>query len=78
MSQVIGTKTYIIVTALGNVAMRHQLVTDYSVEDIVRDKALSQARLVHMINIGNNLDSNAVLPVESLPTIFQGSEELNA
>ena len=77
MSELIETKTYLIVTALGNIALRRHLVSDYSVEDMVRSRAISQARLVQMMNVGNNLDGNPTLPAEALPTVFQESEELS-
>jgi hypothetical protein len=70
MSKVLSDQTYLIATALGNVAVTQTLVTDYSVEDIMRGKAEAQAKALQMINIGKELDGNPDLPVDVLPTMF--------
>jgi hypothetical protein len=75
LSKVVAERTYLIATQLGNMLVKNQLVTEYDVEDIVREQAISQARLIHMLNISKEIDANAMLPKESLPTIFKNSEE---
>lgn len=75
MSKVVAERTYLIATQLGNMLVKNQLVVEYDVEDIIREQAISQARLIHMLNISKEIDSNAMLPKESLPTIFKNSEE---
>lgn len=75
MSKVVAEKTYLIATQLGNMLVKNQLVTDYDIEDIVREQAVSQARLIHMLNISKEIDANALLPKEALPTVFKNSEE---
>lgn len=76
MSKIVATQTYLISTVMGNIAVKTQLITDYDVEQIVRDKAASQARMVQMLNLSKELDGNPNLPPESVPSIFLGSEEV--
>ena len=76
MSKVVRTKTYLIATALGNVAVKTLLIQGYDVEDVVRQKATSQARLIQMVNVGKEIQSNADIPAESLPTVFANSDEV--
>lgn len=75
MSQVEAQKMYLISTALGNVAVRTLLVSDFDVEDIVHNRAISQARQLQFINIGKKIDENALLPNEAIPTVFKDNEE---
>lgn len=75
MSKVAAERTYLISTQLGNMVVKTQLVTDYDVEDVIREQAVTQARLIHMLNISKEIDANALLPKESLPTVFKNSDE---
>lgn len=52
-----------------------QLLTDFDIEDVVHSQAISQCRLLQMMNIGREIDANASLPREVLPTIFRNNEE---
>ena len=74
MSKIIATKTYLIATVLGNIAVRNDLVSGYDVEDIVHEKAESQARAIQMMNIGKDLKSNPNLPAEALPSVFANND----
>ena len=75
MSKVEASQTYLIATALGNMAVKDEILSDFDVEDIVRNNAVSQARLIQFLNIGAELNENAQLPSEALPTVFQEEEE---
>lgn len=75
MSKAVAKKTYLIATTLGNIALREELIQDYDVEDVVRGKAESQARLIQMINVGKELVGNPNFPSEVLPTVFKDSED---
>lgn len=68
-------KTYLIATAVGNMKVTSQLVTDYDIEDLVHSQAISQCRLVHLSNLGKEIDANAALPKEVLPSVFRNNEE---
>lgn len=75
MSKIIATKSYLIATAVGNIKVVGTLVTDFDVEDIVSGQAESQAKLVQLVNIGKDINNNATLPREVLPSIFRNNEE---
>lgn len=76
MSKIEATQTYIIATALGNMAVKDEIISDFDVEDVVKNKATSQARLLQFLNIGAELDENAQLPDGTVPTAFQSDEEV--
>jgi len=75
MSRIISQKFYIISTALGPVGVRVQLRDQYDVEDVVRNRAISQARAVQFVNTGKIIDANAQLPPGSIPSVFKGNDE---
>lgn len=71
MSKVEAQKSFLIATALGNVVVRDKLVSDADIEDVVKTQAISQARLIQMVNVGKQIDKNATLPAAVLPSIFK-------
>ncbi|NDC22652.1 MAG: hypothetical protein EBZ49_00755 [Proteobacteria bacterium] len=71
MSKIEAQESYLIATALGNVVVRDKLVSDADVEDVVKSQAISQARLIQMVNVGKQIDKNAVLPAAVLPSVFR-------
>ena len=75
MSKVLDTRTYLISTEIGTMAVKKTIVNDYDIEDLVRSRAISQARAVQFMNIGKQIDGNANLPTESLPAVFRSNEE---
>lgn len=75
MSDVVAAKTYLIATAIGNIKMESQLVTDFDIEDIVHAQAISQAKLVQLVNLGQEIDASAQLPKEALPSVFRNNTE---
>lgn len=77
MSKIIATQEYLLTSQVGTVKVEAQLIEGYDVEDIVSDRAISQARLVSFINLGKQVDANATLPAEALPAAFiNNTEEL--
>lgn len=51
-------------------------VIDFDVEDIIRSRAISQARAVQFVNIAKGQDSNAVSAARTLPSgKFEGTME---
>lgn len=70
-----STRFYLISTALGTMAVQSELVSDYDVDAVIRNRAMSQARSVQFVNVSKQIDSNTALPNQSLPSIFQGTEE---
>lgn len=75
MSKVVAQKTYLIATSIGNVKVTGQLLTDFDIEDVVHSQAVSQCKLVQLSNIGREINANAILPQEVLPSVFRNNEE---
>lgn len=57
-STTISKKSYLISTDLGLVRNDITVVEGYDVEDIVRDKATSQARAIALLNLGKSINPN--------------------
>ena len=55
MSKVLGKQTNIVPSVLGPVAVTTEYIIEYDIEDIVRTKAESQARIIQMINVGREI-----------------------
>ena len=75
MSKVEASRSYLIATALGNMMVKAEILSDFDVEDLIKNKSSSQARLLQFLNIGAEINENAQLPPETVPTIFQEGEE---
>jgi hypothetical protein len=75
MSKVLATKSYLFNSAMGDVLIESQLLVEFDVEDTCRNRAVSQARLVQFSNIGEDIDRNAVLPKDAIPSAFIKTEE---
>lgn len=75
MSKVESSRFYLIPTALGNMGVKVELLSDFDVEDMVRNRAVSQARSVQMLNTGKLIDSSAILPQRVLPSAFRNNTE---
>lgn len=71
MSVKLSSKTYLIPTELGTFTVKHRLIAGYDVEDVVRAKSESQAQLVAMVNLGQEVQQNSSFPVNVLPTVFK-------
>ena len=75
MSRIEASRFYLIPTALGNMGVKADLLSDFDVEDIIRNRSVSQARAVQMLNVGKLIDVNSVLPDRVLPSAFRNNEE---
>ena len=62
MSIEIGSKQTLIPTDLGTMCIHETICFGHDVEDIVQDRAISQARLIQMINAAKNTDPNTSMP----------------
>lgn len=76
MSKVEASRFYLIPTVLGNMGVKVDLLSDFDVEDLVRNRATSQARALQMLNVGKLVDMNAVLPEKSVPSAFRDNDEI--
>jgi len=71
MSKEVARVSYLIPTDIGNMLVEERLVAEYDVEDIIRDRALSQGRYLQMVNVAANLDKNSNLPNGVVKTTFR-------
>lgn len=69
MSKVVGKQVTIVPTELGGMTVEAKYVVEYDVEDVVRAKAESQARLIQMANVGRDIRKKT-LNSKVLPSAF--------
>jgi len=74
-STVVNTKSYFFSTDVGFVRTDITTVTGYDIEDIVHDKAISQARAIAFMNLGKSIDPTKPLAARSMPSIWLNNEE---
>lgn len=55
MSKRLGQQVVIVPTALGGMTVTTDYVIEYDVEDIIRARAESQARIIQMVNVGRDV-----------------------
>ena len=69
-------KSYLISTDIGIVRVGIQLVTGYDVEDIVHDRAVSQARAVQMMQLGKIVDPTKPTTGRTLPSVWLNNTDV--
>ena len=74
-STVISKESVIVSTDLGFVTVDQTVVTGYDVEDIVRDKALSQARAISMLMLGKTIDPTLPTTGRTVGSLWVNNEE---
>jgi len=67
-------KVYLVSTDIGIMKTHIETVTGYDVEDIVHDKAVSQARAVQFTNIGKMINPNAPTTSRTLPSAWLNND----
>ena len=70
MSVVKDTKTYLFNSDLGNIVIQVNEVEKYDIEDVIRDRAKSQARRIQFINLGKNIDINQTTTQRSKSSVY--------
>lgn len=70
-----AVKFYLISTEIGTMAVRREIVSDFDVDALIRNRAVSQGRALQMVNVGKQIDGNSSLPAGSLPSIFRDADE---
>lgn len=75
MSVLEGSQTFIFNSQIGNVVVAVDQVRQYNVEDIVHDKAMSQAMAIKFLNISKDIDENIPLPRSAIPAVFRNTDE---
>ena len=68
-------KVYLVSTDIGIMRTHIETVTGYDVEDIVHDKAVSQARALQFLMRGNSIDPNAPSTSRTIPTAWLNNNE---
>ena len=70
MSESTPKNSFIFNTDLGNMLVNVESVTGYDVEDVVADKAFSQAQIVRFERIADNADINALRGARTISSVF--------
>lgn len=68
-------KSYLVSTDIGIMRVHLEQVRGYDVEDIIRDKAISQARAVQFMQLGKMLDPNAPSTSRTIPSVWNSNDE---
>lgn len=75
VSKLKSEEQFIFSTDIGFMQVSMQTVTGYDVEDIVRDRAISQARAIQMLNLGKSVDPAKRLGSRTIATTWLNNEE---
>lgn len=75
MSTELSSKSYLFSTDLGFMQAKLSTVVGYDMEDVVRDMAVSQARVVQFINLGKRIDQSKPQGARTLPSIYLNNTE---
>lgn len=79
MSQVTDSKSFIFHTDMGASVITISTVTNYDVEDVVRERATSQARVIQFMNQAAKSNPNDQRGARTLDSVYTTSgEELPA
>lgn len=70
MSEIVKQSSFVVSTDVGLVQVRLNTVTGYDVEDIVQDKAFSQARAVQLLSLGKRIDQSKPQAERTIPSIW--------
>jgi len=77
MGKVVAKKSFVVSTDMGTVETTISEIDGYDIEDMMRQKAQSQARLVQWVVFGKTLDINSPVGPNTLKSVFfQNDEEL--
>lgn len=75
MSRVVATKRFLIDTEVGATIVTEETVEGYDVEDIISDRAFSQATVVQLVNIGKTIDPNSRIASRTLGSRYRDNDE---
>ena len=74
-SQLVREDSHIVSTDMGFFQVKVKTVKGYDMEDIVHDKAVSQARAVQLLVLGKKIDPTKPVASRSLKTLWLNNEE---
>jgi hypothetical protein len=75
MSETTIRKAYVFHTDLGTVVTTLKTVQNYDVEDVIRDRAIAQARAVQFLNQGKKYSPNDMKGARTLSSVHSRSAE---
>ena len=75
MSQITGTKSFLFHTDLGAVILKVDTVAEYDVEDIIRRRAIAQARVIQMYNQAKQSNPNDLSAPRTMESVYTRSGE---
>jgi hypothetical protein len=75
MSEVVSQSSYVVSADIGLFQVRLKTVVGYDVEDIVQDKAFSQARAVQMLNLGKQIDQGKPVAQRTISSVWLNNTE---
>jgi len=75
VSIIVPQGSYIFHTDLGPVVVQSNVVINYGVEDIIHDRAMSQALSIRFLNLGNQASPNDPTAARTIATAYSQSQE---
>lgn len=75
MSELVRQSSYVVSADIGLFQVQIKTVVGYDVEDIVQDKALSQALAVRMLNLGKQIDQSKPVASRTIPSLWLNNNE---
>lgn len=75
MSKVVAEATHIISTDIGVMAITERVITGYSVEDIISERAHSQALVLKMLRVGKDATFTASTNPLDVQSKYKNSQE---
>jgi hypothetical protein len=70
-----SAQSYLVSTDIGIFHVRLSTVTGYDVEDIIRDRAISQARAVQMLYLGKQISPMMPVTPRTVPSVWLNNKE---
>lgn len=74
-STVVSTSSYLFSTDIGFARTNVTEVVGYDIEDIVKDKALSQARAIQFLTQGKTIDPTKPTAARTIPSVWLNNDE---
>lgn len=75
MSQIVKQSSYVVSADIGLFEVQIKTVAGYDVEDVVQDKAISQALAVRMLSLGKQIDQSKPVAERTIPSLWLNNEE---
>jgi hypothetical protein len=75
MSTILKETSYLVSSDVGLIQVRLRTVVGYDVEDIIQDKAISQARAVQLLGLGKLIDQSNPTSERSVPSLYLNNDE---